>query len=208
MGGNITSQGLWVNGGKGSPMTWYQAKGILENAFSNLGIRVEYRPDSQEPRLHPGRTAALWLQGKQLGVFGQIHPQLAQDKDLANEVYLFELDFSLLLTVLNRDAITTPKFKTYSTYPGSARDLAFFAPLDLSVAALEKAMNQAGGKLLQKVEVFDEYKGKNVPAGQRSLAFNLLYQASDRTLTDQDIEPVHQKVRDTLVKKFAVTLRS
>ncbi|MGF1589530.1 MAG: phenylalanine--tRNA ligase subunit beta [Pleurocapsa sp.] len=208
MGGNITSQGMWVNGGKGTPMTWYDAKGILENVFSNLGISVEYRPTSDEPRLHPGRTAALWLQGKSLGIFGQIHPQLAQKRDLNNEVYLFELDFSLLLTVLDRDAITTPKFNSYSTYPGSDRDLAFFAPLDLSVAEITKAMNKAGGKLLQKVEVFDEYKGKNVPEGQRSLAFNLVYQASDRTLTDQDVDPVHQKVRDTLVKKFDVTLRS
>ena len=208
MGGNITSSGLWVNGGKGTAMTWYDAKGVLENVFSNLGIAVEYRPESEESRLHPGRTAALWLQGKRLGVFGQIHPQLAQQRDLANEVYLFELDFNLLLAALNRDAVTTPKFKTYSTYPGSARDLAFFAPLDISVFAIEKAINKAGGKLLQRVEVFDEYKGKNVPEGQRSLAFNLFYQASDRTLTDKDVDPVHQKVRDTLVKKFDVTLRS
>ena len=208
MGGNITSEGLWVSGGKGTPMTWYDAKGVLENIFSNLGISVEYRLDNSQARLHPGRTAALWLQGKKLGVFGQIHPQLAQKRDLPNEVYLFELDFSLLLMVLNRDSIITPKFKTYSTYPGSARDLAFFAPLDLSVTDLEKAMNKAGGKLLQKVEVFDEYKGKNVPEGQRSLAFNLLYQASDRTLTDKDVDPVHQKVRDSLVKKFDVQLRS
>ena len=208
MGGNITSSGLWVNGGKGTAMTWYDAKGVLENVFSNLGIGVEYRPESEEMRLHPGRTAALWLQGKRLGVFGQIHPQQAQQRDLANEVYLFELDFNLLLAALNRDAITTPKFKTYSTYPGSARDLAFFAPLDVSVFAIEKAINKAGGKLLQRVEVFDEYKGKNVPEGQRSLAFNLFYQAGDRTLTDKDVDPVHQKVRDTLVKKFDVTLRS
>ncbi|NJK58506.1 MAG: phenylalanine--tRNA ligase subunit beta [Pleurocapsa sp. SU_5_0] len=208
MGGNITSTGLWVNGGKGTPMTWYDAKGILENVFGNLGVSVEYRPTSAESRLHPVRTAELWLQGKPLGIFGQIHPQLAQQRDLNNEVYLFELDFGFLLTALDRDAITTPKFKSYSTYPGSDRDLAFFAPLDLSVAEITKAMNKAGGKLLQQVEVFDEYKGKNVPEGQRSLAFNLVYQASDRTLTEQDVDPVHQKVRDTLVKKFDVTLRS
>ena len=208
MGGNITSRGLWVDGGKGKPMTWYDAKGMLENVFNNLGINVEYRPENIQDRLHPGRTAALWLQGKRLGVFGQIHPQLAQKRDLADEVYLFEFDFDLLLSALNRDAMITPKFQTYSSYPGSARDLAFFAPLDLSVDAIKKAMNKAGGKLLQRVTVFDEYKGKNVPEGQRSLAFNLFYQASDRTLTDKDVDPVHQKVRDTLVKKFEVTLRS
>ena len=208
MGGNISSQGMWVSGGKGTAMSWYQAKGMLENALSNLGVAVEYRPESEEPRLHPGRTASLWLNNQRLGIFGQLHPQLRQQRDLPDEVYLFELDFDVLLTALDHEDLSTPKFKAYSTYPGSARDIAFFAPLDLSVAAIETAMNKAGGKLLQQVEVFDEYKGKNVPEGQRSLAFNLVYRASDRTLTDQDVDPVHQKVRDTLVKKFDVTLRS
>jgi phenylalanyl-tRNA synthetase beta chain len=208
MGGNISPQGMWVSGGKGTPMTWYQAKGILENALSNLGVTVQYQPESEDARLHPGRTASLWLNSQRLGIFGQLHPQLRQQRDLPDEVYLFELAFDVLLAALDHEDLSTPKFKAYSTYPGSARDIAFFAPLDLSVAAIETAMNKAGGKLLQQVEVFDEYKGKNVPEGQRSLAFNLLYRASDRTLTDQDVDPVHQKVRDTLVKKFDVTLRS
>ncbi|GAB4537905.1 MAG: phenylalanine--tRNA ligase subunit beta [Pleurocapsa sp.] len=208
MGGNIYTQGLWLTSGKGTPMGWYHAKGMLEQAFDNLGIAVTYQAETNAERFHPGRTASLWLNGKRLGVFGQIHPQLCQEQDLPREVYLFELNFDILLAALNREAVTTPKFAAYSTYPGSARDLAFFAPMDLSVAEITKVMNKAGGKLLQQVEVFDEYKGKNVPEGERSLAFNLIYRASDRTLTDQDIDPVHQKVRDTLVKKFSVTLRS
>ena len=207
-GGNLASQGLWVSGGKGTPMTWYQAKGILDNVLNNLGLVVQYQPESGEARLHPGRTASLWLDGKNLGIFGQIHPQLRQQRDLPNEVYLFELNFDLLLTALDKEELTTPKFTAYSTYPGAARDIAFFAPLELSVADIETAMNKAGGKLLQQVEVFDEYRGENVPEGQRSLAFNLVYRASDRTLTERDVDPVHQKVRDVLVKKFDVTLRS
>lgn len=208
MGGNVFPQGLWVSGGKGTPLSWYQAKGILDSAFTNLGITVEYRSESNEEKLHPGRTASLWLNGRRLGIFGQIHPQLAQQRDLPDEVYLFELVFEVLSKALDREELITPKFKAYSTYPSSARDLAFFAPLDLSLAAIEKVIQKAGGKLLQKVEVFDEYKGENVPEGQRSLAFNLTYQASDRTLTDKDVDPLHQKVRDALVKKFNVTLRS
>ena len=208
MGGNLFSQGLWVSSGKGIPMTWYQAKGILDNVLSHLGLAVQYQPESNEARLHPGRTASLWVDGKRLGIFGQLHPQLRQQRDLADEVYLFELAFEVLLAALEQKELITPKFTPYSTYPGAARDLAFFAPLQLSVAEIEAAMTKAGGKLLQQVEVFDEYKGKNVPEGQRSLAFNLVYRASDRTLTDKDVDPVHQKVRDTLVKKFDVTLRS
>jgi phenylalanyl-tRNA synthetase beta chain len=73
---------------------------------------------------------------------------------------------------------------------------------------LENCIVKAGGKLLESVELFDEYRGKNVPENQRSLAFRLVYRVSDRTLTDEDIDPVQQKVRDALVKQFNVDLRS
>ena len=69
-------------------------------------------------------------------------------------------------------------------------------------------MTRAGGKLLESVTLFDEYRGESVPEGQRSLAFRLVYRSSDRTLTEADIEPVHQKVRKALEKQFELTLRS
>jgi phenylalanyl-tRNA synthetase beta chain len=208
MGGDFYPQGGWTRGGKPAPMSWYQAKGILESFFTNLGLTIEYRSDSTDQRLHPGRTASLWLEGKNLGIFGQLHPQLRQQRDLPNEVYVFQLNFNTLLTALSQEEVITPKFQVYSTYPGTERDLAFFSPTTLSVAEIAQVINRAGGKLLEKVELFDEYKGQNVPEGQRSLAFSLIYRSSDRTLTDEDVEPVHQKVRDTLVKEFDVTLRS
>jgi phenylalanyl-tRNA synthetase beta chain len=208
MGGAFYPEGSWTTGGKPTALTWYEAKGILDSVFNRLGLNITYRADNSDSRLHPGRTASLWLEGKQLGIFGQLHPELVKQRDLIQEVYIFELTFELLLTSLNREKLTTPKFQPYSPYPGSQRDLAFFAPLNLTVAEIEQAMLKAGGKLLEKVELFDEYKGQNVPEGQRSLAFNLVYRASDRTLQDKDVDPVHQKIRDTLVKKFEVTLRS
>jgi phenylalanyl-tRNA synthetase beta chain len=208
MGGDFYPQGSWTRGGKPAPMSWYQAKGILESLFQSLGLTIEYRSDSEDQRLHPRRTASLWLDEKRLGIFGQLHPQLRQQRDFPNEVYIFQLDFNTLLTALNQEEITTPKFQVYSAYPATARDLAFFAPNSLSVAEITQVINRAGGKLLEKVELFDEYKGQNVPEGERSLAFSLTYRTSDRTLTDEDVEPVHQKIRDTLVKEFAVTLRS
>jgi phenylalanyl-tRNA synthetase beta chain len=100
------------------------------------------------------------------------------------------------------------KFSPYSTFPASDRDIAFYAPVSVSVADLEKAMTKAGGKLLNSVTLFDEYQGESVPEGQRSLAFRLVYRALDRTLTDEDVEPVHQKVRAALEKQFQVALRS
>ncbi|NES18456.1 MAG: phenylalanine--tRNA ligase subunit beta, partial [Symploca sp. SIO3E6] len=207
LGGDPT-QGRWFKGGKESPMSWYEAKGVLESVFQRLNLSVEYQPDRSDPRLHPGRTASLWLQGERLGQFGQLHPQLRSQRDLPEAVYVFEIDLEVLLDAWERDEKLTPRFNQYSTFPAADRDLAFFAPVSISVAEVERATRKVGSQLLESVYLFDEYQGESVPEGQRSLAFRLIYRASDRTLTDKEVEQVHQKVRETLVEKFGVSLRS
>ncbi|MEG5030155.1 phenylalanine--tRNA ligase subunit beta [Microcoleus sp. AT8-B1] len=198
----------WQQGGRDRPLSWFEAKGILESAFQELGLSVEYQSDSSNTRLHPGRTAALSLNGKHLGVFGQLHPQLQQEKDLPEQVYVFQLDLAVLLGELGRSHNLTRKFANYSSFPASDRDIAFFAPIEVPVVEMQSAMKKAAGSLLDSVELFDEYRGDNVPAGQRSLAFRLIYRAGDRTLSETDVEPAQQKVRDVLVEKFGVSLRS
>jgi len=208
MGGDISPQGRWTRSGKPDLMTWYQAKGLLETVFQRLGLKIEYQADQSDQRLHPGRTASLWLNGEKLGIFGQIHPQLRQEKDLIDEVYVFEVSFDILFKALTSENLMISRFKAYSTYPASERDLAFFADKNITVAELAQTMTKVGGELLNQVELFDQYQGENVPEGKRSLAFNLVYRSGDRTLTDEDIEPIHQKVRETLTEKFKVNLRS
>lgn len=207
MGGD-PYKGRWVRSGREQPITWYEAKGMLDSVFMALGLVVEYQPDRRNSLLHPGRTASLWLNGDRLGTFGQLHPQVRQQRSLPDEVYAFELDLDVMLDHMLQEDKLIPVFQPYSAYPASDRDIAFFAPVKFSVADIERAIKQAGGTLLDSVELFDEYRGKNVPDGQRSLAFRLVYRASDRTLTDEDIEPVHQKVREVLEEKFQVALRS
>ena len=198
----------WQQGGRDRPLTWFDAKGILESVFQGLGLAVEYAGDSSNSRLHPGRTATLSLNGKHLGIFGQLHPQLQQEKDLPEQVYVFQLDLAVLLAELGQSTNSTRKFAAYSSFPASDRDIAFFAPIEVAVAEMAGAMKKAGGSLLDSVELFDEYRGDNVPAGQRSLAFRLVYRSGDRTLSETDVEPAQQKVRDVLVEKFGVSLRS
>lgn len=198
----------WQQSGRDRPLTWFEAKGILESVFQQLGLAVEYASDSSNSRLHPGRTAALSLNGKRLGVFGQLHPQLQQEKDLPEQVYVFQLDLAVLLAELGLTQNSTRKFAAYSSFPASDRDIAFFAPIEVAVVEMQSAMKKAAGSLLDSVELFDEYRGDNVPAGQRSLAFRLIYRSGDRTLSETDVEPAQQKVRDVLVEKFGVSLRS
>jgi len=206
--GGDPSLGKWIRGGKEQPITWFEAKGVLESLFQRLGLVVEYQPSHQDPRLHPGRTASLWLQGNRLGTFGQLHPQLRKERDLPDAVYVFQLDLDVLLDCLDEDKILKHQFHTYSSYPATDRDIAFFASTQVSVAELTRAIACAAGEILESVELFDEYRGENVPQGQRSLAFRLIYRERDRTLTDAEVEPVHQKVRESLIEKFHVNLRS
>lgn len=207
MGGDRTF-GRWLQGGRKQPLSWYDAKGILESAFQRLGLSVEYKPNSSDSRLHPGRTASLWVGKAQLGIFGQLHPQLQQEKGFPDEVYVFQMDLEGLLAILNQPENLSHQFRTFSTFPASDRDIAFFAPIQVSVGEIEQTMTKAAGALLESVELFDEYRGENVPSGQRSLAFRLVYRGGDRTLTEADVEPVHQKVREAIVKNFSVSLRS
>lgn len=201
-------QGRWLRSGREQPLNWYEAKGILQSVLDQTGVTVEYQPDRQDDRFHPGRTASLWIQGNRLGRFGQLHPKVARERGLPPEVYIFHLNLETLLGAMLGEEDTVPLFQPFSTYPTSDRDLAFFVKTSVSVAELERSMYKAAGSLLSTIELFDQYVGDSVPAGQRSLAFRLIYRASDRTLTEEDIEPCHQKVRDTLVEKFQVTLRS
>jgi phenylalanyl-tRNA synthetase beta chain len=112
-----------------------------------------------------------------------------------------------------------PIFQPYSAFPASDRDIAFIVSAQFSVADIARSMRQAGGKLLESLELFDDYRGTIPVPGterkrdlvaekKRSLAFRLVYRADDRTLTDEDVEPVHQKVRAVLEEKFQAELRS
>jgi len=202
--GGDPTVGAWQHDSK--PLNFYKAKGLLDSVFHNLSVTVEYQPDQKDARLHSGRTASLWISGERLGTFGQLHPKLRAEKELPDEIYVFELDFYTLLDAMMKKSI--PTFEPFSTYPSSDRDIAFFAPLKFTVADIQRSIIHVGGDLLDSVTLFDQYIGKGVPEGSRSLAFRLVYRASDRTLTDADINPIHQKVRDLLEEKFQATLRS
>ncbi|HEY9827625.1 MAG TPA: phenylalanine--tRNA ligase subunit beta, partial [Stenomitos sp.] len=205
-------RGKWSQSAKNNTLSWFEAKGLLERAFERLNLNVEYQPDRQDPHLHPGRTASLWVDGVRLGRFGQIHPQVRQDRDLPEDVYVFELDLEVVLASLDKQQQMGSRFQPYSLFPATDRDLAFFIATDVSVAEIERVMRKAAtgsnGSLLATVELFDEYRGEHVPSGQRSLAFRLIYRAADRTLTDDEVNPIHQKIRDALEDKFRVSLRS
>lgn len=207
--GGDPSHGSWQRSGKPKPTTWYEAKGVLEMVFVRLGLAIGWQTEGSNRLLHPGRTAALMLRGRPCGLFGQLHPEVCRDRGLPPEVYAFDLDLAALIVALNDDdGRKVPLLKPFSAFPAADRDLAFFVDQTVSVADLTRLIEKTAGKLLETVELFDEYRGATVPEGQRSLAFRLVYRVGDRTLTDPDIDPIQQKIRDKLVQQYKVELRS
>ena len=198
----------WQSSGKPQPLNYYDARGVLTSVLTSLGIEAQDRRLTDDARLHPGRAACLVIEGRPLGCFGQLHPALCESHELPAETYLFDLELARLLQAATRSNRWSPQFKSYSTLPSSERDLAMVVPRSLAAGDLLQAIRKAGKPLLESVELIDRFEGGQLGSDQCSQAFRLRYRGKDSTLTDDIIQPVHDKVRQSLVKQFQVELRS
>ncbi|MEY4353410.1 MAG: hypothetical protein RLZZ609_1651 [Cyanobacteriota bacterium] len=203
---------LWSSSGKPRPLTYWQARGVLQAALAGFHLPLEDRvPTPASPvgdLLHPGRRADLFLEGKPLGWFGQLHPARAQQLDLPEATHLFQLAMGPLRQAATRPGRWQPQFQSFPTVPASERDLALVVAQDTSASALLAAIRKAGKPLLEQVVLVDRYEGEPIAQGQCSQAFRLRYRDPQRTLTDAEVEASHQKVREALQRQFAAELRS
>lgn len=186
------------------PFDWFAAKGVLAAILQPWQIEVEYQADRRDERLHPGRTASLWVSGERLGTLGQLHPRLASRLDLPEQTFVFEIDLDFLIDLVRERPV---EFRPFSPFPPAARDLSFYAREGITVFEFERLIREQGASLLESVALLDEFKGQGVPAGCRSLAFRMVYR-SDHTLTEEEITAVHQRVRQALAERYSVDLRS
>ncbi|MEB3256125.1 MAG: phenylalanine--tRNA ligase subunit beta [Synechococcaceae cyanobacterium] len=206
---------LWSRSGKPRPLSYHEARGLLQAALDPLRLPFDDRALQEDPAadadgelLHPGRRAALVVEGRPAGWFGQLHPARSAALDLPDGTYLFELALAPLLEAATRGNRWQPAFATYATVPASERDLALLVPRETPAAALLGAIRKAGRPLLERADLVDRYEGAQVGEGQCSQAFRLRYRDSRRTLTDDEVEQAHAKVRAALEKQFGAVLRS
>ena len=153
--------------------------------------------------MHPGRTATLLINGKEAGFFGEIHPQVAKNYSLDTRVYMAEFDLATMIGAINKEL----QFKALPKYPATTRDIAMLVAKETLVGELEKVIIQRGGKLLEKVELFDVYEGAQIEEGYKSVAFKLIFRAEDRTLTDEEIQKVMKKILNGLEMNCGAKLR-
>mgnify|MGYP003338232170 FL=1 len=194
--------------GKSTPPDYFSARGVLTRVFQALQLEVIDRAATSDGRLHPGRSAELVLEGRPLGSFGQLHPLLCEQFDLPDHTYLFDLDLTRLLEASTRSNRWTPAYKPFPTVPAMERDLAVVVKRDQHSADLLQAIRKAGKPLLESVELIDRFEGGQLSDDQCSQAFRLRYRGQSSTLTDEQLQPVHEKVRQALTKQFKAELRS
>jgi phenylalanyl-tRNA synthetase beta chain len=185
--------------GRLHPQTWgtaeppsagfFAAKGMLGAALDAVRVPWDVAP-ATEPFLHPGRTARVLAGGEDVGWIGELHPLVARAWDLDHGGALFEVDLDRVLT--HADAV--PRYVDLTSFPELRMDLSLTLADDVPAATVLATVREAGGELLAGVRVFDLYRGEQVGEGRKSLALALAFRARDRTLTDEDVAPLRERI--------------
>jgi phenylalanyl-tRNA synthetase beta chain len=178
-------------------------KGLLEEFFEQFGLRgFAYVPQPQ-PGTFFVESAAIHLGKQEVGTFGQLHPIVAKRYDLRDAVLLAELNFDLLLSRRN----AAKAFKPLPAYPAIRRDLAMIVPEATTHESVLQTVKQAKPQNLEQVELFDVFRGKHIPAGQKSMAYAFVYRNAERTLTDAEVNAAHQRVVQQLQQNLQAVVR-
>lgn len=179
----------------------FAAKGYLEALLATLRLDASFTSAAQ-PFLHPGRSAVVRVGDAVVGWAGDVHPLVYAAWDL-EPVAAFEIDFDLAIG----DGDATPRYEDLTSFPELREDIAVVVDAGVPAASVLDVVRAAGGKLLERAEVFDVYRGEQIAAGRTSLAIALTFRAGDRTLTDADVAPVREKIVARLATQLGGELR-
>ena len=182
---------------------FYDIKGLVEGILEVCGI-VDYTLQKTDaPTFHSGRNAAVLLDDRQLGTFGEAHPEVLENYDLPYKAYLFDFDMEALVDA----AIFAKRFEPIPVYPKVERDLAIVVDKELLSDIPTGLIYATGGELVESVRLFDVYEGEQVPEGKKSLAYAITYHSTTETLTDKAVNALHDKVVKRLNQELGAELR-
>lgn len=182
-------------------LDFFDIKGNIESLLQLCGVTAAFSVTSH-PVLHPGQSAAISVDGKEIGLVGALHPTVIESLGLSGPVYVFELEQSALLMGC------LPAFSPLSRFPAVSRDLALLVPDRVAAAEVLSVVRQHAGTVLRDVTVFDVYRGRGVVEAHYSLALSLTWQDTERTLLDVDIQALVESVLSAVEARCGATLRS
>lgn len=181
---------------------FYYAKGILENLFSKLNLKVTFVAEKDMASMHPGRTARILLGEETIGFLGQVHPQVANDYDIP-ETYVAELN----LQAIEANMASTQIFTEISKQPAVSRDIALLVDDQLSHQDIVTIIEGLGLKYLESIKLFDVYAGANIEPGKKSMAYSLTFQNPQESLRDEEVAKYMNKISEALLEKANAQVR-
>ena len=183
---------------------FFDLKGVCEALFKNMNIsNVSYVADTKNPTYHPGRCANVLIDDEVIGTIGEIHPDVLKNFDIEEKAYVAEISLEKVFNAINDDI----KFKPLPKFPSVTRDIAMLVDKTTPVGDIEKVIKRASGALLENISLFDVYEGAQIPDGKKSVAYNISYRASDRSLTNEEINKIFTKIVKDLEYKLGAQLR-
>jgi phenylalanyl-tRNA synthetase beta chain len=195
----------WQGGADSEPMDFYDLKGVVESLLKGLHVEnVTYQP-TNHMSYHPGRVAAVLVDGEPVGQLGQLHPLVCENYGLTEyPVLTADLDVEKLKTTIRWKHTV----KSVSRFPAVLQDIAVVVDEGVPASQVQAVIEEAGGWLLRDVRLFDLYRGEQIAAGKKSLAYGLTFQADNRTLTEKDANKIRDKIVRRLNDQLGATLRA
>lgn len=188
----------------GPEESFFTLKGAVETILDSIRAEdVTYVAEKSDPSYHPGRCAKVYVNGQEVGTLGQIHPLVAANYGVDAELYYADLKFDALFASRGAD----PEYQPIPKFPAVTRDIAVLVDKAVTVGAMESSIQAAAKGLLKDVTLFDIYEGAKLPTGKKSVAFNLVLRADDRSLTAQEADDEVNLVLERLKKDFDAMLR-
>jgi phenylalanyl-tRNA synthetase beta chain len=185
------------------PMDFYDLKGLIDEFITALHLEQRYEP-TENPSFHPGKCARLLLGERQVGILGELHPKVRERYDLPERpMAAAALDLDLIIDSIPEDHAV----ESVPAFPPVLEDLAIVVDEQIQADELETLLKRAAGHLLVDVKLFDLYRGEQIPEGKKSLAYSMVYQAPDRTLTDDEVAKIRARVIKKLGSELGAKLR-
>ena len=184
------------------PVDFFYAKGVLEALFDRLGLKVEYTVTQALASMHPGRTAAILLDGQVIGFVGQVHPVTAKDYNIP-ETYVAEIN----LTAIEKAIQPAKPFVEITKFPAVTRDIALLLKAEISHKEVVEAIEDAGVKRLTDIKLFDVFSGEKLGLGMKSMAYTLTFQNPEDTLEDEEVARYMEKIQKSLEVTIGAEVR-
>ncbi|MFH1943806.1 MAG: phenylalanine--tRNA ligase subunit beta, partial [bacterium] len=182
----------------------FHLKGVVESIFFGVKLKRIYLVGEKKTLLKPETSLHIRCAGKKTGLLGEVRKELLDAWDISNRVFVFEIDVG----ALKRTMTSRTKYSPIPKFPSIKRDLAVVVDESVLVGSLMECIRCTGGKTLKSVELFDIYRGKQIPSGKKSVAFSLTFLSFTRTLKEEEVDPIVSSVLEALSASFSARLRS